>query len=227
MAEYDLDGRVAEKARILSRIEDALAGPGDVPPGFARVLFAGVSGEDLGAYEAGTLAGLAAQAYAHLREPRLPGHEEIRLTDAQAVINGRAQDLTVLEVVNDNMPFLLDSTLAELTERGYEIHFVAHPIVAVERDAQGRLTRFAGEALAGAQPGTRRESLIHVHLDRLDDPARRASLEEALHAVYADVRVAVQDWARMRGRLTEVIHAYKSNPPPLDNDEISEAVSFL
>ena len=89
-----------------------------MPPGFARVLFAGVSGEDLGSYDPATLAGLAAQAYAHLREPRLPGHEEIRLTDTQADIDGRAQDLTVLEVVNDNMPFLLDSTLAELTERG-------------------------------------------------------------------------------------------------------------
>src|SRR4051812_22223804 len=84
MSEYDLDVRVAEKARILARIEEALAGTGDTPPGFARVLYAGVSAEDLGAYDSGALAGLAAQAYAHLREPRLPGQDLVRLTDTQA-----------------------------------------------------------------------------------------------------------------------------------------------
>ncbi|MFO1147121.1 MAG: NAD-glutamate dehydrogenase [Alsobacter sp.] len=228
MASLDLDARGAEKTRIIAGIGERLAAvPDGAPPGFADVLYARVSEEDLACHDPAALAGLAAQAYAHLAEPRLPGHDEIRLTDAQAQVSGRRRDITVLEVINDNMPFLLDSTLAELTERGLEILFVAHPIVAVERDAQGKLVRFAGEATAGAQAGTRRESLIHVHLDRIDDPQRRQGVIEGLHRVYADVRACVNDWARMRGRLTEVIHAYKVNPPPLDQEEVAEAISFL
>ena len=94
-------------------------------------------------------------------------------------------------------------TLADLTERGLEIRFVTHPILAVERDASGKLVRFAGEALGGTQTGTRRESLIQVHLQHLDAEPK-AALTEALDHVYADVRVAVRDWAAMRSRITEV-----------------------
>ncbi|MCP8939781.1 NAD-glutamate dehydrogenase [Alsobacter sp. SYSU M60028] len=196
-----------------------------VPPDFVDSLFGRVAMEDLAQYEAPTLAAFAASAFSRLAE-RPPGHEDIRLTDATARVGGRQHDITVLEVVNDNMPFLLDSTLAELTERGLEIRFVTHPIVAVERDSEGRLLRFAGEALAGAQAGTRRESLIQVHLERLS-PETRAALAESLARVYADVRVAVRDWAAMRGRITEAVHAYRTSPPPLPADEIAEAVAFL
>ena len=193
---FELDGRDAEKARILALIASDLArlGP-DVPPGFAEALFGRVSAEDLGLYPPAALAGFARSAYEHLAEPRLPGREEIRLSDAAVEVDGRRLDLTVLEVINDNMPFLLDSTLAELTERGLVIRFVAHPILAVERDAEGRLRRVLGEAQAGGQQGARRESFIHLHLDRLDAPEARAALVQGLAKFYADVWFSVKDWA--------------------------------
>jgi glutamate dehydrogenase len=225
---FELDERSAVRARILGEVVEALAAlPSEVPAGFAEVLFGRVSAEDLTLYTPAAFARFAAGAYDHLASPRSPGREEISLTDVTVEEDGRTRDLTILEVVNDNMPFLLDSTLAELTERGLEIRFVAHPILAVERDGQGQLIRFVGEALSSAQPGTRRESLIHIHLDRIDEQDRRSALVGDLGRVYADVRASVLDWARMRARLTEVIHDYKANPPPLAAEEIQEAVSFL
>ena len=73
------------------------------------------------------------------------------------MFNGR--EISVLEILNDNMPFLFDSTMAELAEQGIEVTLVAHPIIAVERDDQGKLLRFYGEHCPRAK-GTR-ESLIH------------------------------------------------------------------
>ncbi|WP_406854760.1 NAD-glutamate dehydrogenase [Alsobacter sp. KACC 23698] len=228
MLKRDRDARQG----LVSAIVDALpptgpSGPEGVPPSFVEALYSRVSPEDLALYSPEDLARFAVSAFEHLGAPRQSGREDIRITDRRAVVGGHERDLSILEVVNDNMPFLLDSTLAELTDRGVEIRFVAHPIVAVERGADGRLVRFAGEALAGGQTGTRRESLIQVHLDRLDGEEAKQRLSEALAKVYSDVRVAVRDWAPMRGRIAEVIHAYKTNPPPLPSDEIAEAVSFL
>ena len=216
------DGRHA----LLATVVDAM-GPIDpsVPPDFVEALFGRVAMEDLSQYDAPTLARFAISSFAHLQS-RPAGHEDIRLTDMTVPIGDRMHDVTVLEIINDNMPFLLDSTLADLTERGLEIRFVTHPILAVERDASGKLLRFAGEALGGTQPGTRRESLIQVHLQHLDAEPK-AALLEALDHVYADVRVSVRDWAAMRSRITEVVHAYRSSPPPLPHDEINEAVAFL
>src|SRR6478752_7046483 len=76
-------------------------------------------------------------------------------------------------------------------------------------------------------PATRRESLLHIHVPRIDTPEARERLRAGLEHVYADVALAVDDWAAMRGRITEVIQAYRANPPPLPEDEIAEALQFL
>ena len=62
------------------------------------------------------------------------------------------REISVVEILNDNMPFLFDSAMAELTEQGIEAKLVAHPILAVERDAEGRLTHFFGDALTQRSP---------------------------------------------------------------------------
>ncbi|MHB2165489.1 NAD-glutamate dehydrogenase [Alsobacter sp. R-9] len=204
------------------------SGEGPVqPPEFRDALYGRVSPADLDQYAPEAVARFAAMAWDQLCEAHPGGSSAIRLIDCETKSHGRLRDLTVLQILNDNMPFLLDSTLAELTERGLDLRFVAHPILAVERAPDGRLIRFAGEASASGQPGTRRESLIQVHLDRIDDDGVRRALVESLEKVYGDVRVAVRDWGAMRGRVAGLGYLYRSNPPPLPAEEISEAVAFL
>ncbi|MFL5082093.1 MAG: NAD-glutamate dehydrogenase, partial [Microvirga sp.] len=205
-----------------------VAGAGrDVPREFVRTLFGRVPEEDLAPYTPQALADLAATAYEHLSAPRRNDGADLRLIDREVERGGGRRDITAIEVVNENMPFLLDSTLAELVEQGYEPRLVAHPILAVERDESGALARLVGEATASAPVGARRESFIQIHLDRVDDEAARGRLVEGLTKVYADVAVSVRDWPGMRTRIAEAIYSYRANPPPLPADEVSEAVAFL
>ncbi|MGH7159257.1 MAG: NAD-glutamate dehydrogenase domain-containing protein, partial [Acetobacteraceae bacterium] len=204
------------------------AGPlaGITPAEFAETLFRRSAREDLARYQPADLERLAAAAQAHLTAPR-PSGPDIRLADHEFTINGRAGEITVVEVVNDNMPFLLDSTLGELADQGLEPDLVAHPILAVERSRTGALVRLEGEAGATVQPGLERESLIHVHLNRIDAPGARARLTEGLAKTYAEVALAVEDWAGMWARIDDVVRAYRISPPPLAEDEVAEAVAFL
>ena len=183
--------------------------------------------EDLAPYSPQTLADLAAEAFEHLKAPRTPDGADIRLFDFEIEREGRRQDVTVLEIVNDNMPFLLDSTLAEIVDEGYEPLLVAHPILAVERDASGALVRLVGEATAALRLGVKRESFIHIHLPRIDDPETRTRLIDTMRLVHNDVAVAVHDWPGMRARVAEIVHNYRLNPPPLPEDEVKEAIAFL
>jgi glutamate dehydrogenase len=194
---------------------------------FAEALFGRVPAEDLAPYLPAALAQLAAQAFRHLCAPRRGHGPDIRLSDSEVERDGRARDLTILEVVNDNMPFLLDSTLAEIVDSGYEPLLVAHPILAVERDPGGALVRLVGEATGSTRLGVRRESFIHIHLPRIDDPEARTRLIEAMRRVHKDVSVAVHDWPGMRARVTELVHNYRLNPPPLPDDEVNEAIAFI
>lgn len=198
-----------------------------MPAEFPRLLYGRTVAEDLIAVPPGLLARAAAGAYQHLTDTRAPNTPNLRFRDESFDKDGREQQITILEVVNDNRAFLLDSTLAELSDQGYEPRLVAHPILAVARDAAGGFLSLAGEASGRAPEGTRRESLIQIHLERIDSPEARERLKAGLERVYVDVSLAVDDWAAMRGRITEVIQAYRGNPPPLPEDEVAEALNFL
>src|SRR6267378_2709986 len=154
--------------------------------------------EDLANYDAASLAFLAEQAWEHVQR-RTAGSADIRVINPM-MPDGR--EISVLQVLNDNTPFLFDSTMAELAEQGIEVTLVAHPIIAVERDEQGKLLRFYGETLPEGVKGER-ESLIHFHIARLDADADRQKLIEGL------------------------AKTFNSNPPPLPIDEIAEANQFL
>ena len=198
-----------------------------LPADFPRLLYGRVAAEDLIALPADMLARTAEAAHDYLTEPRKPDSVRLRFHDETYAEEGRDRQVTILDVLNDNKPFLLDSTLAELAEQGFEPRLVAHPILAVVRDSGGVFRSLAGEAAGRAPEGARRESLIHIHLDRIDTPEAREKLEAGLMRVYSDVALAVDDWAAMRGRITEVIQAYRTNPPPLPEDEVAEALQFL
>ncbi|UHC16731.1 NAD-glutamate dehydrogenase [Methylobacterium currus] len=214
----------------------ALAEDRGGPGGFVRDLFGRVAPEDLTAYPPEALADLALAARAHLAAAR-PGRtiSAVRLSDVEVELGGRRRDLTVLEAVNANRPFLLDSTLAELVARGYQPRLVAHPILGVERDADGALVRVVGETTAqetGGEAGgdageLARESFIHVHLDRIDDEAARAALAASLARIYADVAVTAADHTAMVERLAEAAAAYADASSPLAPEERAEARAFL
>jgi glutamate dehydrogenase len=196
--------------------------PGKAPRSFAEHLFGHANLEDLANYDAASLAFLAEQAWEHVQQ-RTAGRADIRVVNPM-MPDGR--EISVLEVLNDNMPFLFDSTMAELAEQGIEVTLVAHPIIAVERNEQGKLVHFYGEALPEGAKGER-ESLIHFHIARLDADADRQKLIEGLTKTLNDVRACVADWRAMRARVEQAIMTFRSNPPPLPIDEVAEANQFL
>jgi glutamate dehydrogenase len=105
---------------------------------------------------------------------------------------------TRVAIVNRDMPFLVDSIAATIAAQGLAIDLLMHPILPVERDADGRLAGLP----AKEGKTTRPESLIYLETERTDAKLRRA-LEQELATTLADVRAAVADWSEMRERMEE------------------------
>ena len=101
-------------------------------------------------------------------------------------------------IVNDDMPFLVDSVANAIAQRQLTIHRLLHPVVCVKRDADGDLQ--ALEPLCNDQ--SRRESLIYVELDRADARGRQ-ELATDLRRVLDDVRLAVRDWEALQRQMRE------------------------
>ncbi len=124
---------------------------------------------------------------------RQPGTPSLLLEPMAAESTDRRMRLAV---INDDMPFLVDSVSQIVGAQGLVIHRILHPVVAATRDAKGALT--GAEA---ATPGCdNRESVIYMELERGDARARRRLLD-ALDAALADVRAAVADWRAMRAAM--------------------------
>jgi glutamate dehydrogenase len=198
---------------------------GGISESFVNVLFAGATPEDLVRYEPRELADLAEAAWLFLQE-RKAAMPKVRFEARPGPMGAeRIKTVSIIEIINSDMPFLLDSVMGELTEQGLDVRLVLHPILTVERDHTGALVGFRGDGPAvGA---ARRESFIHIHVERIEDEARQEQIVKAIGAVLDDVRLCVADWRPMLARVGELIVAIKNNPPPLPVDEIAEATQFL
>jgi glutamate dehydrogenase len=225
MANDQLPGVEDENvAALLLAVAEALLGASEskIPKEFVESLFARAVPEDLVRYDAREVAALAEAAWSFLAE-RQPGVPKIQFVQPSAH-GERLKQISVLEILNDDMPFLVDSVMGELAERGVDIRLVVHPIFAVERDPVGRLTAFRGPASAGS---ALRESFIHIHVERIEDEVRRTEIVAAITQTLADVRVCVADWRAMLDRVGDVVAGLKTDPPPLPAGEVAEATEFL
>ncbi|NNU44813.1 NAD-glutamate dehydrogenase [Ramlibacter sp. B156] len=131
---------------------------------------------------------------------------------------------TIVQVVNDDMPFLVDSVSLEIMRQGLALHLIVHPIFAVKRDAQGVLQSVAPRHAAPELP---RESWMYIEVDRVVDVAQRAALASGIERVLADVRAAVADWKPMLARLNEVREELASPPAAVSPEEAQETRAFL
>jgi glutamate dehydrogenase len=227
MAPEGLDRRLTpvrpERAAVLegaaSLLRRRLPGAaGEEATRFLAHWAAGVPDEDLAARSPEDVAGAALSLLDHARH-RAPGQASVRVLNPRPEAEGWRSPHSIAEIVNDDMPFLVDSALAGFAIANRAVHLVVHPIVPVRRDADGRLVAF-GEAAGAEAP---RESMMQIEFAQGADSAELASVAATLKRAMADVRAAVGDWPAMRARLAEAIAALEAG----DGDEARIAREFL
>lgn len=220
------DKHDVEKRKLIDAVHKALESDDPALAGFASAFYDRGAAEDIVGYSAEELTGFARDAWQDFQNHDLGTHR-VSITDPKFKAKGdKAKNLTVVEVVNDNMPFLVDSVMDELQDSKLEVHLVLHPIFIVERDDNGVLT----SAIARKKPPKRKdrqESVIHIHVTRLDDPTQREALQARLDKVLTNVRAVVNDFKPMQERLGEAIDTYKTTQIPGSSDELWEAIHFL
>ncbi|MGH8691427.1 MAG: hypothetical protein ACREUS_10410 [Burkholderiales bacterium] len=190
---------------------------------FRRLYYAEVGPEELAARAAADLQGAAA---AHLAFGKLfsSGKAAIRVCNPVREQHGWQSTHTVIEIVNDDMPFLVDSVTMEVNRQGLTLHLVIHPVLRVVRDAKGELVSVHKPAESSEG---RLESFIHLEVDRQTDPAKLAELKAGIAEALADVHAAVEDWRAMHARMTDIISRLESARPAISHAELEEGRAFL
>ncbi len=188
---------------------------------FASAYYHGMSAGALGAIDLQNLYG-AALAHLNLARERAPSEPRVHVYNPTVEQHGWQSTHTVVEVVCDDMPFLVDSVRMAITRRGSASHLLIHPVLRVRRGTDGRIEALVGDADDGIV-----EAMIHFEVDRQADQCALDELRDAVLSVLADVAAAVGDWRTMRERLRTLLAETEASPPPVDGDELAEACAFL
>ncbi len=163
---------------------------------------------------------------AELAHRRTPGTAAVRVFNPSRAEDGWTSRHTAVQIVTDNMPFLVDSVLGELSRRELSVHVLVHPQLVVSGDGDERQVRDVDAA--DAQPGEAVESWMHLEIDRVPQQTAREDLEARLAVVLQDVRRACEDWEPMRAAVREIITELQAGvPDTVDPDTVEPTITFL
>ncbi len=149
----------------------------------------------------------------------------------------------MIEIVSDDMPFIVDSVTMDLNRKGYGIHLVIHPVMRIRRDADGHIVDVRDPDSEPGRPGEPgepggadgngataeaiSESILHAEVAREHDLTKLEDLRRSIERILDQVRAAVEDWQAMRARTEALTDEFEESPPPLDQATIGEAKAFL
>jgi glutamate dehydrogenase len=205
---------------------------GEAVEQFLETYYRHVATEDLLARAPEDLLG-AALAQREAAQSRPVGTAKVEVFNPEVEEHGWASGHTVVQVITDDMPFLVDSVSAELLRRGRSVHLLVHPTMSVRRDAAGELQELllgdaAGDAGVDGGFGQVRESWMHLEIDRDSDAAEREAIADGLRSVLANVREAVEDWPKMRAACSRIAEELVQDPPPgIPAVEVDQAHQLL
>lgn len=183
---------------------------------FINAFYKRMSGDELPQHDAQGWAELATD-FLDFARARKPGAALVRMFNPTLKGEGWESTHTVIQIANDDMPFLVDSVTMALAEQGIGVHVLGHPVVPFDRDKTGKIL-----SVGEGQP----ESLMHLEIDR--QPAEAMpKIQKALEAVLADVRASVRDWPQMKAKMLAVADELGQRNLPVDEAGKREAQEFL
>jgi glutamate dehydrogenase len=230
-ATHDVD----KSALLESAIELARSGRGSGGPphgevdALIRAYYRHVAAEDICDRTDVDVYGAFASHY-RLAGNRPQGTARVRvLTPGLSDQGWSADGHSVVEVVVDDMPFLVDSLTMELSRQLHDVHLVIHPVFDVVRDITGSLQTVRPVADGTeADQDVVRESWMHVEIDRVPEGEDVAAIEDAVQRVLRDVREAVEDWDKMHAQVATVVEELTTDPPgAVDPTEVKQARDLL
>jgi glutamate dehydrogenase len=189
---------------------------------FSREMLRRVPADELADADSQANASLALDFFDFARQ-RTRGEVKLRIFNPTRDSHGWESRHTVLEIINDDMPFLVDSVVLALSELGISVHLIIHPVMRVRRDQGGHwLSLCQGDDEDGQS-----ESLMHVQIDRQTFPENLARIEHRVSAGLIDVRRAVSDWRDMVARAKQIAEDLPATHTSMEAAALAEAEDFF
>ncbi|MBT8136871.1 MAG: NAD-glutamate dehydrogenase [Gammaproteobacteria bacterium] len=184
---------------------------------FLRSYYSDVSGEDLRDRKPADLAGMALSHLTFARQ-RKPGATLVRVFNPNIEKDGWQSRNTIIQIVNDDMPFIVDSVALVLARQKLTMHLTIHPVLQLTRDAKGELTSI--------EQG-KTESFVQMEVDRETDSGILDALMNMIRESMHDVRAATGDWQAMRSKMLQIREEVQHQAIPLKQPVVEESLAMM
>ncbi len=154
---------------------------------------------------------------------RQPGELLLRIFNPTEKDDGWESEHTIIEMVNDDMPFLVDSANLTLTEMEIGVHLIIHPVIRVRRGPSGQLTEVCRKEGDRGSP----ESVMQIQIDRQTDESVLERIRQQIEAAMDEVRVAVADWKKMTRLAEDTVKILPSWAPRAKKNLLDESQQFI
>ncbi|MGH3915099.1 MAG: NAD-glutamate dehydrogenase, partial [Pseudonocardiaceae bacterium] len=186
-----------------------------------------VSVEELSTTDPAEL-GAAVRSHCELAADRAPGRAVVRLLNPTLEQDGWSSPGTVVQIVTDDMPYLVDSVVSQLSRLGVTARRLVHPIMVVRRDLSGALREVLADYDRDEAPADGVvESWMYLEIGRIIDAKRAQEVQQHLLTVLTDVREVVEDTQRMVDTARALADELDTTPPRLPSDEVTEGAALL
>ncbi|MBQ4838681.1 MULTISPECIES: NAD-glutamate dehydrogenase [Pseudoalteromonas] len=191
---------------------------------FAKALYSNMSKEDLAHRNDSDLYGAALSLWNSL-EKNTSDNAVIRVFNPEVAKDGWQSSHTIVEIISDDKPFLVDSVRMALSRKNIASHLLLHCPLKINRDQEDKISAVSG--LKTEQESSSTKTVFFIEIDRQTDEAVIADFTQELESVLKDVTVAVEDWLLIRDKLVAVGADIPNRKHSSSEQELNEAVEFL
>lgn len=194
---------------------------------FAKQLYGTVALEDLIDWEVDDLYGAVINFWSLINE-RSPDETKIRIYNPDFERHGWQTTHTAIEVICNDMPFIVDTIRMVINRMGLTSHLIIHMGgIRVKRDQNHRVCEILPRTAPNGMVDVIHEAPIFVEIDRQTDPLILEELHKRIENALNDNRVVFDDWEQMRANVRDAIVEIDNLPKTFNSDEAQETKAFL
>ncbi|MEM6781670.1 MAG: NAD-glutamate dehydrogenase domain-containing protein, partial [Pseudomonadota bacterium] len=164
-----------------------------------------------------------AKTHFEMSKKRKVGKPEIRFSRPSKPSEDTSKNITIVDIVQEDMAFIVDSVVAEVVRHKHTIDFLIHPMLKIKKSKSGQI-----ETKANTPDNTGdAESHMHIKLHGILTDIQVEELEMGLRNVLRDVDYATKDWLIMREKLREAQKTLVHAPKQYSDAMVEEYQAFL
>lgn len=189
---------------------------------FVKIFYLQNQGRDFANYSKDELCSAAFLSFNFFSNKKA-GELKVRIHNSNVEKDGFNHGYSLIDIVGDDMPFLVDSVVAHLDKLGIKIKNIIHPIYSVLRDKNGDLL-----SIASGDKAANQESVIQLHIDKISYVADIEMLQDSIRKIIETVGLVVSDWKQMLATVTKAQDQLDNSKKYLKNQqELGEIKDFL